>query len=72
MKKMSFESAMKQLDEIVYELESGGLSLEESLRKFEQGVELSKFCKRKLDESELKIKQLVKLGDEFELKEAEF
>lgn len=62
---------MKKLDEIVDELESGNLSLDESLKKFEQGVELSRFCKQKLDESELKIKQLVKLGDEFELKNAE-
>lgn len=71
MKKISFESAMKQLDEIVDELESGSLSLDESLQKFEKGVELSRFCKQKLDESELKIKQLVKIGDEFELKDAE-
>ncbi len=71
MKKVSFESAMKDLDEIVDELESGSLSLDESLKKFEKGVELSRFCKQKLDESELKIKQLVKIEDEFELKDAE-
>ncbi len=60
MGKEIFEEAMKKLEEIVHDLETGDLSLEESLKKFEEGVKLSKFCLRKLDEAEKKIELLVK------------
>ncbi len=69
MEEKSFESAMQRLEEIVSELERGQLTLEESLKIFEEGVELTKFCAAKLNEAEKKIKQLVKEGDNFELKD---
>lgn len=56
----TFESALKKLEKIVEELESGDLTLEKSLKKFEEGVELSRFCSKKLEETEAKITQLVK------------
>ena len=56
----TFESALKRLEKIVAELESGDLPLEKSLKKFEEGIELSKFCSKKLEETEAKISQLVK------------
>jgi exodeoxyribonuclease VII small subunit len=59
-KAMTFEKAMKKLEEIVQELEAGQLSLEESLKKFQEGVKLSKFCSSKLDETEKKITLLLK------------
>ncbi len=59
-KTMTFEKAMKKLEEIVQELETGELTLEESLKKFQEGVTLSKFCSSKLDETENKITLLLK------------
>lgn len=59
-KTMTFEKAMKKLEEIVQELETGELTLEESLKKFQEGVKLSKFCSSKLDETEKKITLLLK------------
>jgi exodeoxyribonuclease VII small subunit len=56
---MSFEGALKRLEEVVGELESGRLSLEDSLARFEEGVRLSKLCQRKLKSVELRIEKLV-------------
>ena len=63
MAKVTFEAAMKQLEQIVQELESGNLSLEDSIKKFEEGIKLSKFCSAKLDETEKKITLLLKDQD---------
>ncbi len=68
MPKKTFEQAIKRLEEIVAELEEGNLPLEESLKIYEEGVELTKFCSGKLDETEDKIKTLVKTGADFKLK----
>ena len=56
-----FEAALAELEQIVGKLERGELKLEESLRLFERGVELTKACRTLLDGAELKVKQL--LGD---------
>lgn len=56
----TFEIAMKKLEKTVEELESGDLPLEKSLKKFEEGIALSKFCSRKLEEIEARVNQLVK------------
>jgi exodeoxyribonuclease VII small subunit len=63
MAKKSFEQALKLLEQIVVELESGDLPLEQALRKFEEGMELSRFCAQKLEETERKITQLIQEGD---------
>jgi exodeoxyribonuclease VII small subunit len=55
MAKRTFEQALKQLEQIVREMESGDLPLELALKKFEEGVELSKFCSQKLEETERRI-----------------
>ena len=55
MAKKTFEQAMKQLEQIVQDLESGDIPLEKAIQKFEEGIELSKFCSEKLDESEKRI-----------------
>ena len=55
MAKKSFEQAMTQLEKIVQDLESGDMPLEKAIKKFEEGIQLSKFCTKKLDESEKKI-----------------
>ncbi len=60
MAKESFEKALKRLEEIVNKLESGALPLDESLKIFEEGVKLSRFCTKKLDEAERKVEVLLK------------
>ena len=58
--KKKFEEALEELEKVVEQLESGELSLEDSLAAFEQGVRLVKYCNQKLTEVERKIELLVK------------
>jgi exodeoxyribonuclease VII small subunit len=60
MAKQTFEKAMEQLEEIVRELESVDLPLEKAIKKFEEGIQLAKFCSDKLDETEKRISILLK------------
>lgn len=60
---MKFESALEKLEEIVDKLESGDIGLDESLKLYEEGMKLLKFCSSKLDEVEKKIEMLVKDKD---------
>jgi exodeoxyribonuclease VII small subunit len=55
-----FESALEDLEQVVEQLESGELSLEDALAAFERGVGLVKYCNEKLNEVEKKIELLVK------------
>lgn len=55
-KKMTFESALERLNEIVEQLESGEKPLNESLKLFEEGSALASFCYKKLSVAEQKIK----------------
>jgi exodeoxyribonuclease VII small subunit len=63
MAQRKFEDAMERLEGIVKDLDGGELSLEESLKVFEEGMKLIKFCTEKLDEAEQKITKLVKESD---------
>ncbi len=63
MAKQTFESAMKQLEQIAQELEAGELSLEMAMKKFEEGIQLSRFCTKKLDETERRISILLQDSD---------
>ncbi|HTA79974.1 MAG TPA: exodeoxyribonuclease VII small subunit [Terracidiphilus sp.] len=56
----SFEESLKKLESIVDKLEKGDLSLEESLKLFEEGVGLSAVCKKELEEAEGKVEMLIK------------
>ncbi|HKA31686.1 MAG TPA: exodeoxyribonuclease VII small subunit [Candidatus Binatia bacterium] len=58
--KQKFETAMEELEKVVERLESGELSLEDSLAAFEDGIRLVKFCNQKLTEVEKKIELLMK------------
>ena len=60
MKENKFEDAMRELEDIVKQLESGDLPLEESLKIFEKGVTLSRFCFNKLEEAEKRVSILIK------------
>ena len=55
MQNLTFEKAMKKLEEIVQALEGQEMPLENALKKFEEGIEISKFCSKKLEETEKKI-----------------
>jgi len=63
MAKLTFEQAMQQLEQIVQEMESGKLTLESALVKFEEGIKLSRFCSKKLEETEKKITLLIENAD---------
>lgn len=59
-KNLKFEQAMNQLEKMVEKLEMGDLSLEDSLKVFEEGMELTQFCEQKLNEAEGKVEMLMK------------
>jgi exodeoxyribonuclease VII small subunit len=63
MAKKTFEDSMAQLEKIVEELEAGNLPLDKALKKFEEGIGLSRACFEKLDETEKKIVQLMEQQD---------
>ena len=68
-KDRSFEEAISQLENVVMELEEGELSLEDALKKFEEGIELSRFCTQKLTQAEEKVERLLKTAQgEFKTK----
>ncbi len=64
-----FESSLKELEKIVRELESGDISLDESLQRFEQGIELYKRCRHTLEGAEKRIKILSDSLKEVDYKE---
>lgn len=60
-----FEKSLAELESLVENLETGDLSLEASLEKFERGVALARACQNALKTAELRVRQLVeKNGDE--------
>ncbi|MFA6384481.1 MAG: exodeoxyribonuclease VII small subunit [Candidatus Omnitrophota bacterium] len=72
MAEIKFEEALKKLEKIVEELEQGDLSLDEALKKYQDGIELSRLCSARLENAKKKIDVLAKnkKGD-FELKPLE-
>lgn len=59
-KEMTYESAIKRLEEIVDALDKNEVSLDESMKLFEEGTKLTAFCSSKLKEAEQKITELSK------------
>ena len=57
---MKFEEALKKLEKIVEDLETGEISLDHSIQKFEEGMSLVKICSGKLREVEKKIETVLK------------
>ena len=58
-----FETALKKLEDVVKKLEGGELSLDDSLKAFEEGVKLSGFCSKKLNDAEKRVEVLIKQKD---------
>ena len=59
----SFEESLKRLESVVEQLEKGELTLEDSLKLFEEGTQLTANCKQELDAAEGKVQMLVKQRD---------
>ena len=57
-KDIKFEEALERLAEINEKLESNEISLEDSVKLFKEGLELSKLCQKKLDEAKLEIEKI--------------
>ena len=60
MAKENFEESMKKLETIVTELENGNLNLDESVKKFEEGMKIAKQCNNILEDAEKKITILIR------------
>ena len=63
LEEVAFEDAMTELEDLVGKMETGELSLEDSLLAFERGVKLTRHCQAALKEAELKVKVLTENGD---------
>jgi len=69
MAEQSFEKALERLEKIVTELENGELSLDEALKKYDEGVKLAQLCSKKLDSAQKKVEILTKTSSgKFQLK----
>ncbi len=64
---LSFEAALEELERLVEQMETGELSLEESLRAFERGVVLTRDCQRALKDAELRVQALTESNGEMKL-----
>jgi exodeoxyribonuclease VII small subunit len=60
MAEKKFEDSLERLETIVEKMESGDLTLDQAMKYYEEGIRLSRFCYKKLDEAEKKIEKLVK------------
>jgi exodeoxyribonuclease VII small subunit len=70
MAKEKFEDALEKLEDIVKKMEAGDIPLDESLKSFEEGIRLIRFCSAKLEETERRVEVL--LGKEESLKVKNF
>ena len=61
---INFEKALEELEGIVQDLESGDLSLENSLKSFEKGIKLARQCQEQLSKAELQVQKLIEENGE--------
>lgn len=59
----SFEEALKELEQIVRRMESGGQNLELAIADYERGMALKNLCEKRLTEAKLKVEKIVKAQD---------
>ncbi len=62
-KKVDFERSLARLEEVVQKLENANLSLDEAMKLFEEGVELSRECQKQLEQAEGRVEVLLKKAD---------
>ena len=70
-KKFNLEKALSDLEELVEELESGDLPLEKAMKKFEEGIKLTRGCQTALKEAEQKVEILLQSAGGEELEDFE-
>ena len=61
---INFEKALEELEGIVEDLESGDLSLENSLKSFEKGIKIARQCQEQLSKAELQVQKLIEENGE--------
>tara|TARA_Y100001968_G_C19398868_1_gene739912 strand:+ start:1345 stop:1545 length:201 start_codon:yes stop_codon:yes gene_type:complete len=66
---MNYSDSMKRIEEIVTVLEAGGISLDETLKMFEEGAKLLKECQQELEQAEIKIDG-IRLDDSTDITES--
>ena len=59
-----FEKALEELESLVEQMESGELNLDQSLKQFKRGVELTRHCQKVLDKAQQTVEQLLNVEDE--------
>lgn len=64
-KQLTFEQAMKNLEDVVSRLEAGNVPLDEALAQYEEGMKLIRFCTARLDEAEQRIEAVRKTENGF-------
>ena len=64
---VNFETSLKKLEKIIEKLEDGEISLEDSVKSFEEGIGLVKECQKQFSQAELKVKKLLDNGDTVDL-----
>jgi len=64
---VNFEVSLQKLEKIIEKLEDGDISLEDSVKSFEEGIGLVKECQKQLSQAELKVKKLLSNGDTVDL-----
>ena len=65
-KSVDFEKQLEQLESLVTALEGGDLSLEDSMKSFEQGIKVARECQQALKDAEQRVEILTRQGDELE------
>lgn len=66
MAKKTFENALSRLEQITQELEDGELSLDKSLKKFDEGIQLAHFCSEQLNDARTKVELLLEKDGKIE------
>lgn len=69
--KMTYEQAIKRLEDIITQLENNEIPLEDSLSLFQEGIELSQYCDQKLKSIQAKVAQIYEDGQLKEFKTEE-
>ena len=64
---VNFEVSLQKLEKIIEKLEDGDISLEDSVKSFEEGIGLVKECQKQLSQAELKVKKLLDNGNTVDL-----
>ena len=68
MAKEKFEDTLRKLEELLRKMEGGDMSLEDSLKAFEEGIRLSRLCTERLDEAERRVEILLKEDEKVTIK----